>query len=517
MKPRSLGRLGGAFLAVAVAGCTSFHPVALPAGPKLAPRLEGLDLQIPDSRAPQGSVMLNPHRALRPAQVALLAAINDPDMVYERARVVTARARLDTKQMLPNPSLGLSYAALVSGPASAGAVTASISQDIQSLITYKARAEASRALVGQLSAKVLWREWQVARQAQLLAVSICLDDRELAIRRRDARMLSSQLAAIRKMAGAGNAALTAEAPIAAAQAAAQQGLATARVARLKHWIALDKLMGLQPSARFAIAPPATPRVPHGLQGQIATLPQRRPDIVALRMAYAASQASVRAAILTQLPPFSFGIAGGSDTSNVVSAGPQITMNLPVFHGAGPGIGLQRATRAEIRKQYRARLDAAVGDVLGLKARFDLNARLVPGARRAADLAASKLALSQKANLTFVNGAFRGLRSIGNLMIATADGNTVPLGRIAKITMGRAPSLLLVNDNGHPAVTFDVYQQDNANSVAIGKEIQARLDRFMTLQPSAIRLSKWYDRARLVGSSIGAMEEAIVLGSSSRPA
>ncbi|MDA3889428.1 MAG: TolC family protein, partial [Allgaiera sp.] len=153
---------------------------------------------------------------------------------------------------------------------------------------------------------------------------------------------------------------------------------------------------LTPSARFAIAPPAAARVPHDLRGLIATLPQRRPDIVALRMGYAASQASVRAAILTQFPPFSFGIAGGSDTSKVVSAGPQITMNLPIFHGAGPQISLQRATRAEMRKQYRARLDTAVGEALGLKARFDLNARLVPEARRDADLAGKTLAFAEKA-------------------------------------------------------------------------------------------------------------------------
>lgn len=381
---------------MALAGCATYHPVPLPQGPKLASHLSGLDLRIPDNRVRQGSVVLDTHKAMRPAQVALIAAINDPDLVYERARVVTAKAKLRAGEALPNPSLGLSYASLISGPASAGAVTASISQDIQSLITYKARSEASQARFEQLSSKVLWREWQVSRKAQLLAVSIYFDDRELAIRRSNLQFLTTQLAAIRQATGAGNAALTAEAPIEAALASAQQSFATAQKARLKHWIALDNLLGLLPSARFAIARPATARVPQDLQGLIATLPRRRPDIVALRMGYAASQASVRAAILTQFPPFSFGIAGGSDTSNVVSAGPQITMNLPVFHSAEAHIGLQRATRAEMRKQYRARLDTAVGEVLGLKARFDLNARLVPEARRDADLAAKKLAFAEKA-------------------------------------------------------------------------------------------------------------------------
>ena len=114
-------------------------------------------------------------------------------------------------------------------------------------------------------------------------------------------------------------------------------------------------------------------------------------------------------------------------------------------------------------------------------------------------------------LTFVNGAFHGVKSVKNVMIATADGTTVPLGRIATITMGHVPRLLLVNENGHSAVTFGVYQQTNANSVAIGKAVRAKLDTFMKSQPSSVHLSKWYDQTRLVGSSIRAVEEAIVLG------
>ena len=36
------------------------------------------------------------------------------------------------------------------------------------------------------------------------------------------------------------------------------------------------------------------------------------------------------------------------------------------------------------------------------------------------------------------------------------------------TMGAVPQWLLVDDNGQPAVTFDVYQQDNADSLTPGK-------------------------------------------------
>lgn len=396
MRLHSFKFLGGISLASALAGCTSYHPVPLPQGSRLGSHLSGITLKVPDTHAPGKIVALNPDKPLKPEQVGLLAAINDPELVYERARIVTAKAKLKAGETLPNPSLGLSYASVISGPGIAGAVTASLSQDIQSIITYKARAKASRYGFKQLSAEVLWREWQVAQKAQLLATSLYFDTRELAIRRKHERLLSSQLAAIRKAAGEGNADLTAEAPIEAARAVAQKDLEAAELTELKHWIALDKLLGLEPSVRFSIGRPATAQVPGNFKSLVLTIQNRRPDIVALQMGYAASQASVRAAILAQFPPFNLGLSGGSDTSKVVTVGPQISMDLPVFHSAKTGIDLKAATRDELRKQYQARLDAAVGDAQGLKARFDHNAHLLTQARRAASLASNRLALAEKA-------------------------------------------------------------------------------------------------------------------------
>ena len=47
---------------------------------------------------------------------------------------------------------------------------------------------------------------------------------------------------------------------------------------------------------------------------------------------------------------------------------------------------------------------------------------------------------------------------------------------ATIEMGSVPQWLLVMDNGKPAVTFDVYQQDDADSLQLAKAVQAKLGR-----------------------------------------
>jgi len=114
-------------------------------------------------------------------------------------------------------------------------------------------------------------------------------------------------------------------------------------------------------------------------------------------------------------------------------------------------------------------------------------------------------------LMIANSSFKDLNSVKNVTLRTPKGGLVRLGDIADIKMGAVPQWLLVNDNGRPAVTFDVFQQDSADSIALAKQVKARLDQFMKTQPKSIELYKWYDQTELVHSSIAALEEAILIG------
>jgi len=114
-------------------------------------------------------------------------------------------------------------------------------------------------------------------------------------------------------------------------------------------------------------------------------------------------------------------------------------------------------------------------------------------------------------LAIDNNAFTSIDSVRNVSLRAGPDGVVRLGDIAKVTMGTVPQWLLVDDNGKPAVTFDVYQQDSADSLTLAKEVQQRLDAFMKTQPSSIHIYKWYDQTQLVSSSISALEEAILIG------
>jgi multidrug efflux pump subunit AcrB len=114
-------------------------------------------------------------------------------------------------------------------------------------------------------------------------------------------------------------------------------------------------------------------------------------------------------------------------------------------------------------------------------------------------------------LMIANNSFKSVDSVKDVALHTGKGGLVRLGDIADVKMGSEPQWLLVNDNGKPAVTVDVYQQDSADSISLAKEVQKRLDEFMKTQPKSVQLFKWYDQTQLVHSSITAMEEAILIG------
>ena len=90
-------------------------------------------------------------------------------------------------------------------------------------------------------------------------------------------------------------------------------------------------------------------------------------MIALRLGYAAQEEKLRGAILAQFPALVIGLLGGSDTTGVLSAGPSVTLDLPVFNHNQGNIAIEGATRAKLHDEYRSRLMAAVAEVRALLA------------------------------------------------------------------------------------------------------------------------------------------------------
>lgn len=365
MRKGSFQRRQALILAVALSGCAGYQAEPLGTHSNLASSVAALNRTVPSTNANQPAVILPATQAFSIDEIGLLAILNDPDLASEYGQVEQARAALITATTLPNPQLGLGFFALLGGPGSTPAYAVSLSQDITSLITYRPRAAAARAAFGSVNAQLLWQEWLVAQQARLLAVDIYGSDQEINIRTQELSVLTSELAQVHQAATAGNFDLSDEAPLSAAVAGAESELATAQLTRQQSWQSLDALLGLQPSVRFDILPPAVAAPPADMASLMASVPERRPDLLALQLGYAAADDQVRAAILAQFPALSLGPAFGSDTSNVRSLGPQATIDLPIFDRNQGGVAGARATRDVLHAQYQAELDSTAGTVQSL--------------------------------------------------------------------------------------------------------------------------------------------------------
>ncbi|HEY3909666.1 MAG TPA: TolC family protein [Stellaceae bacterium] len=372
----------------------------LPTRPDLASSLAQLDLFLPKQTPRDPPPAIDTAQPLTIDQIGLIAILNDPDLKSERGQLGVARAKLLQATLLPNPAANFALAALLGGPGSSSAISGGLSEDLVAIILRHARVQSARAGMYQVNADLLWGEWQVAQKARQLALDIYAGEHAIALTGRELRLIEAEIAQVTAAISAGNLTLTALSPLLAAKAAAEQSLAALGLGQLKNWQTLDARLGLVPSVRFAIAQPVFGPLPPNLDLLAATLPERRPDLAALRFGYSSAEADVRAAILGQFPALTLGGAGGRDTTAVLSGGPTFTVALPIFDRNQGVIAQSRATRLLLREQYQARLDAAVADIHALSAELTTLSADRAAARQAA---AAANALATTARQAYAQG------------------------------------------------------------------------------------------------------------------
>jgi outer membrane protein TolC len=385
--------------ALILSGCAVYNPLPL------APKAELANS--PWGAGTDGSA----HSPLSVAEVVGLALERDPNLQAVRAKHGVAQAQLIQAGILPNPSLSGAFLPLLSGVGSVPAWTIGITQDIKSLIVYSTKVHGAGYLAQQVDADILWQEWQVAGQARQLAVDLIAGENSRPLLDRENQILSRRNAVLQQALAAGNVTLVTAAPTLVALQAARSSLYALdqRQLHLRHQ--LNALLGLVPSAIVPLStsislPPFDPNL---IRTQLASLPGRRPDLLALRLGYAAQDAAVHQQILSQFPDLILGAVANSDNSQVINAGPQATLGLPIFDRNQGNIAIARATREQLHAEYSARLAAATGEVGGLLREMEqLSAQLavvrqdLPAARLAASRAAAAFGASSIDERSYVD-------------------------------------------------------------------------------------------------------------------
>ena len=345
-----------AAILAAIGGCASYAPLPLHKGSAPKQRLDELQYE---ARPLPGRLGVG--------DVAVLAVLNNPDLVAARAQRGLVQAQILAAGIAPNPSLSGSYGFLLGGPGTVAAFAASVGQDVKSLVTLSSKRASAGYAAQEIDAKLLWQEWQTIAKARLSTVNLIEGEKRLRLLRQSLAQLGELLTRSRQALAQGDTTLTALIPDLGAVASAQTQLDDLERQQDTNRRDLNVLLGLAPQAALPLAQSVDlpPIDADSVRQALAGLADRRPDLIGLQLGYRAQEERVRGAILGQFPALILGFTGGHDNTNVRTLGPQITMDLPLFDRNQGKIAVERAARRQLHDEFGARVSLARAEVESL--------------------------------------------------------------------------------------------------------------------------------------------------------
>ncbi len=356
-----------------LSGCAIYRPAPLDRATVdralRPPSLGKLEVAASEIRHPLlAPVRFTPHRGLTPDQAAVLAVLVNPSLRAERARRGVAAAELFVAGILPNPQVSGSLDFVTGGTITPDLVTGygvGLGWDLQALVQLGAQRAAARANLQSVALDIAWSEWQIAQGAKLAVYRVIADEEQLARAREVDARLQKNLDVVRQATQAHE---QTEVDLASAESASQDAHATALGLEkdlADQRLAMKKAIGLPPDAtvrlRDGISLPSHISTP-SYSSLTNNLEERRLDLLALKKGYESQEEKVRAAILAQFPKINVGLSRASDTSNVHTIGPALTIDLPIFDRGQGSIALERATREKLRDEYFNRIFESRSDV-----------------------------------------------------------------------------------------------------------------------------------------------------------
>jgi len=372
-----------------LAACASYAPNSLPGGVDLRNKPTLLTVSPADIPLP----VLRTHRfdlgrPLDIDEVATLAVVANPDLRASRARLGVSRAQAFAAGILPNPVLTVDYGFFIGGPGTNDAYAVGLAQDVLPLLTLSTRRAVAERDTDAVRLDLLWQEWQVVSQARTLFVQRAGLEQQRAI------LTGSRALFVDRYQRSNAAMLKGDEilPVVAADLVTLSGIETqsddVEQLILKNKHDLNALLGLRPEAplRLAAAPPPPALDGKRLLPRLAGLAARRPDILALKLGYAAEEDRVRQTIVEQFPKLSIGTTRAKDTTAVLTQTLSVSLTLPIFDRNQGNIAIEDATRERLKLEYQARLDGAYAGSARLVSEIALaEAQLKTAVVRAASL------------------------------------------------------------------------------------------------------------------------------------
>lgn len=362
-----------------LAGCAGYVPKPLPQRPDLAASVNDISVA-PSALHGIPGVKTHPFDAangLDITETATLAVVNNPDLRAARARLGVGRAELFAAGLLPDPQLGFSLDhPTSSGPDLVNAMSGTISEDINGLVTRDLAEGSKAAALRKVNLEILWQEWQVAEKARQLFVRFRSESAALRLEQRNLRLARNRYDHARQALSQGNITLDRVAADLSAVTGVEGRIRTLQRRHQQTLHQLNALLGLRPDAPLHLVGWLLGGNPTRAEVHTALrqLSQRRPDLLALQAGYKSQDLAFRKAIMAQFPLLNVGLTRARDTSNVQTVGFGVTLSLPFLNDNRGNIAVAKASRAQLWHEYQARLDAASSQVQELWDAWTLFAR-----------------------------------------------------------------------------------------------------------------------------------------------
>ncbi len=331
-------------------GCVGYRPAPLPTSPDMK-----LGQTTFRGRADSGIP-----RPLHLENAMTLAVTHDPELKAERLKAGVAGAQAFAAGLIPDPTLGADF----SHSSKLNGYTLGLNEDLLALLSLRTSRAVARARLRQVDLSVAWTEMQTAERAGDDFIRALAAERRI----RSCESLSAAQTALLKVEQAEwrrrEATSSEVAAMTQALDATQAELGQARVELENSRGDLARHLGLRSDARLELSPeePVSDLGDAEFEAALTRLAERRLDLRALRAGYESQEARLRKAVLAQFPAIDIGIhRGRSAEEGINTVGVGVNLVLPLYSRNRGAIAIERATRAELRQAYQARLDRAVDD------------------------------------------------------------------------------------------------------------------------------------------------------------
>lgn len=367
---------GSLLFTLSLTGCVSYHALSLPTAAHYSALT--VDRAALNPFPALKAHPFNPDLGLDALNIAMLAVSNNPELRLARQDTGVAEAQVYSAGLLPDPQLSLAHDIHVAAGSQA-ASSIGLNYDLIGLLTHSlAKKQASESL-HQAELTLLWQEWQVVGQAQLLITRLQMQQKTLTVLLQNQAIAKDRVNRMTKaMQTAGVTRDQVNADMVALQAVNSR-IDDLKTAQQTARHDLNALLGLaadtQLNLKFDVQDMLQlPKVTDTQLIRIALdhINTHRPDLLALRAGYASEDAKLRQAIWSQFPSLNIGFTKARDSSGIPSQSLGISFNLPVFNGNRGNIAVEQATRQRMHEEYQSRLNQTVFEVRRLQAEQQQN-------------------------------------------------------------------------------------------------------------------------------------------------